>query len=86
MSERLIRENERKELTGIPISSWHEMRKSGLAPPPVRLGAYAIAYPKSELDALIAARIAGKGDDEIRELVTKLVAARSHAFDRFEAA
>lgn len=49
----------------------------GLWVKPVKLGARAIGFPSNEVSALIAARIAGKSDDEIRELVKKLEAARS---------
>jgi prophage regulatory protein len=43
---------------------------------PVALGRRAVGWPASEIDALNAARIAGKSDEEIRELVAKLHAAR----------
>ena len=48
----------------------------GLIPQPISLGGRAIGFPESEIDALIRARIAGKTDDDIRQLVTDLVAAR----------
>jgi prophage regulatory protein len=43
---------------------------------PVSLGGRAVGWPAHEVAALNAARIAGKPDAEIRELVTKLEAAR----------
>ena len=46
---------------------------------PVGLGARAVGWPAHEVAALNAARIAGKSDAEIRELVTKLEAARKAA-------
>lgn len=46
---------------------------------PISLGARAVGWPSSEIDALNAARIAGKSDQEIRELVMKLEAARKDA-------
>ena len=82
--DRLVRERERKEITGVAQSTWYEQIASGLAPPPIKLGKSAAAYPQSELAALNAARIAGKPDDEIRKLVERLVAARARAFDGFE--
>jgi len=48
----------------------------GLWVKPVKLGARAIGFPSNEVSALIAARIAGKSDHEICELVKKLEAAR----------
>ncbi len=45
---------------------------------PVNLGVRAVGWPAGEVSALNAARIAGKTDDEIRALVTKLEAARKN--------
>ncbi len=50
--------------------------KAGLFVPPVRLGLRARGTPEDEVDTLVAATIADKTDDEIRALVTSLVAAR----------
>ncbi len=78
---RLIREPERRELTGIPTSSWYELIRDGLATPGVRLGRYSVGWPASELATINAARIVGHSDDQIRALVKKLVAARANALD-----
>jgi prophage regulatory protein len=43
---------------------------------PVSLGARAVGWPAHEVDALNAARIAGKQETEIRDLVKALEAAR----------
>ena len=48
----------------------------GLFPPPVKFGAKSSAWPASEVNAILAARIAGKTDDEIRALVIELTEAR----------
>ena len=50
--------------------------KAGLYTPPVLIGERSVAWPENEIEAINAARIAGKSKDEIRELVKKLVAAR----------
>ena len=52
---------------------------AGLYVKPVQIGARAVGTPENEVDALNAARIAGKTDDEIRALVLKLEAARKAA-------
>ena len=46
---------------------------------PVALGARAVGWPSDEVEALNAARISGKTDDEIRDLVATLEAARKDA-------
>jgi prophage regulatory protein len=48
----------------------------GMFSPPVRLGARASGWPAHEVDALQEAVLAGKKPEEIRELVSSLVAAR----------
>lgn len=50
--------------------------KAGLMTPPVSLGVHSVAWPEHEIFAINAARFAGKSDDEIRQLVTRLVADR----------
>lgn len=49
----------------------------GLWTKPVRLGPRCVGWPLHEVAALNAARIAGKTDEEIQVLVTKLESARA---------
>jgi prophage regulatory protein len=49
----------------------------GLWTKPVRIGQRSVGWPDYEVQALVAARIAGKTDDEIRDLVDRLHAKRS---------
>lgn len=53
--------------------------QQGLFTSPVSIGARAVGWPAHEVGALNAARIAGKSEKEIRELVAKLEAARKTA-------
>ncbi len=46
---------------------------------PVSIGRRAVAWPEHEIEAVNAAILAGKSDDELRELVAKLEAARKVA-------
>lgn len=48
----------------------------GLFTRPVLIGLRAVGWPSCEIEAINAARIAGKTDDEIRALVVKLEDAR----------
>ena len=50
--------------------------KAGLFVKPVLIGLRSVGTPENEVDALNAARIAGKTDKEIRALVVKLEADR----------
>ena len=51
----------------------------GLWTSPVSLGPRAVGWPDYECDSLTAARISGKTDAEIRDLVIKLESARKAA-------
>ena len=51
--------------------------RRGLMTPPVKLGARISGWPSSEVDELIRAEIAGATPDELRKLVSRLVAERS---------
>ena len=53
--------------------------KNGLFVKPVQIGLRAVGTPEDEVDALNAARIAGRTEEEIRDLVLKLEAARLRA-------
>ncbi len=46
--------------------------QQGLFTRPVQIGLRAVGWPENEVLALNAARIAGKSNDEIRQLVIKL--------------
>ena len=50
--------------------------KAGLFTMQVKIGQRAVGWPDSEVSAINAARIAGKSDAEIRELVKRLHAKR----------
>lgn len=63
-------------LTGTSRSTHYAQIKDGLMTAPVSLSVHSVAWPENEILALNSARIAGKSDDEIRHLVTKLMADR----------
>jgi prophage regulatory protein len=51
--------------------------KEGLFTKPVQIGQRAVGWPSDEVQAINAARIAGKTASEIRELVLRLHAKRT---------
>ena len=57
-TDRFVRERERRELTGVPTSTWYEMMGVGQAPRPVKIGPRAVAWVDSELAEWRATRIA----------------------------
>ena len=65
--------------SGLSRSTIYLRVSQGLWTKPVSLGTRAVGWPSDEVDSLNASRISGKSDDEIRDLVTKLEAARKVA-------
>ena len=65
--------------TGRSRSSTYVDIGDGTCVPQVRIGPRAIGFPEHEIDAINAARVAGQTNDEIRVLVTRLVADRVKA-------
>jgi prophage regulatory protein len=79
MSQQIQRQPQVSAETGLSRATLYQRIKEGLLTPPVSLGLRAVGWPDSEIKAINAARIAGKSDSEIRELVKSLVAARKDA-------
>jgi len=75
MTDTILRLPDVKTSTGLSRSSIYLRIAQGEFPKPVSLGGRAVGWPASEVAALNAARIAGKSNAEIRDLVVKLEAA-----------
>jgi prophage regulatory protein len=67
------------KVSGYTKASYYRLIKEGLQLPFVSLGQRAVGLVAQEQDQVNAARLAGKSDDEIRDLVRGLVAARNLA-------
>ena len=68
-----------KVVTGNSRSTLYLRISQGLFVKPVKLGPRAVGFPQNEVAAINSARIAGKSDEEIRQLVLTLEAARKDA-------
>jgi prophage regulatory protein len=79
MTERLIRFGTVRETTGLSRSTIYVRIAEGMFPPAIPIGPRSVAWRESEISALNAARIRGASDDDIRVLVTELVADRHSA-------
>ena len=79
MTHYILRLPDVKAATGLARSTLYLRIATRTFTHPVSLGGRAVGWPAHEVGALNAARIAGKPDEEIRELVTKLEAARQAA-------
>jgi prophage regulatory protein len=76
MSAIILRLPAVKDRSGYSRSTIYLRISQRLWPRPVSLGARAVGWPASEVDAVNAARIAGKCDAEIKCLVEELEAQR----------
>lgn len=79
MSQRILRLPAVKSESGHSRSTIYLRIAQGLWTKPVSLGGRSVGWPASEISTLLAARIAGKSDEEIRVLVRKLEADRKAA-------
>ena len=76
MTHSILRLPAVKASTGLSRSTLYLRIANGVFTHSVSLGGRAVGWPAHEVEALNAARIAGKPDAEIRALVEKLEAAR----------
>ena len=65
--------------TGKTRTPWYQDIQRGLMTEPVKIGPRAAGWPAIEVQAINQARIAGKTDQQIRELVERLHEARKAA-------
>jgi prophage regulatory protein len=79
MSLRILRLPDVKAESGLSRSTLYLRIAQGFWTKPISLGGRAVGWPDCEVKAINAARIAGKSDQEIRDLVAGLEAARSAA-------
>ena len=68
----LLRQPVVSQATGMARPTLYEAMAEGLFPRPIKCGPKFAAWPSDEIAAINAARIAGKTDAEIRELVAQL--------------
>lgn len=76
-SHTILRRKQVQSRTGLSRSTIYLRIAQGVFTHPVSLGARAVGWPAHEVAVLNAARIAGKSDSQIRDLVAKLEAARN---------
>ena len=79
MVNKILRFPEVKARTGMSRSTIYLRIAERLFSRPISLGPRMVGWPEAEVDALIAARIRGASENELRALVAKLEAARKSA-------
>lgn len=76
MNHHILRLPNVKMATGLSRSTLYLRIAQGLFTHPVSLGARAVGWPAHEVAAINIARIAGKSETQMRELVRELEVAR----------
>ncbi len=76
MNNRILRLPDISAKIGYSRATIYRQIADALWTKPVRLGAKTIGWPANEVEILIAARIAGQTDNEIKALVKQLEAKR----------
>ncbi|MFO1262704.1 MAG: AlpA family phage regulatory protein [Rhodoferax sp.] len=84
MSKAILRLPSVQAESGYSRSTVYLRVAQGLWTTPVSLGPRAVGWPANEIETLNAARISGKTDDEIRELVKELQAQRANALAKVQ--
>jgi prophage regulatory protein len=79
---KLLRMTEVKAVFGYRSnSSIYSLINEGLFPRPVSIQKRSVSWPDNEVKIVCAARVAGKSEDELRELVQQLHSKRINALD-----
>lgn len=73
---KIIRRPEVLDMTGWSKSTLYNRMKDKLFPVPISLGIRSVGFIQSECDAVLNAMIAGQSSEQIKALVTELIAQR----------
>jgi len=76
----IMRRPQVESAMGLARSTIYKMVKLGLFTDPVPIYGRSVGWPLAEVNSINAARIAGKSDREIRDLVEKLHTARKELY------
>lgn len=75
-----------QQMLGRSRSSRERDTRAGLLPPPIRISYRRTGYLRREIAAIVAARAGGATDDEIREIVRRLMSERARRAEALDVA
>lgn len=78
---KFLRKPEARERYGLSNTAFYLRVKEGLLPPPCSLGERAVGFPEHEVTTVIAAMMAGKDKEQLKNLVATLVAQRENIME-----
>jgi prophage regulatory protein len=71
--DRVVREPERRSITGVPTSTWYELQAKGLAPKPFSLGNRIVGWSFNELIAWVEALKRGGTWQSLGEVAERII-------------
>jgi prophage regulatory protein len=71
--DRVVREPERRSITGVPTSTWYELQAEGRAPKPFPIGNRIVGWSLHKLIAWIEARKRGETWQPPGEVAAKVI-------------
>lgn len=74
----LLRMKDTCAVAGVSRPTLYELMAAGLWPRPIKLGEKSVAWPATEVNSMLAARVRGATNDELRALAKTLTEARQH--------
>lgn len=74
----LLRMKDVCTVAGVSRPTLYELMAAGLWPRPIKLGEKSVAWPASEVNAMLAARVRGASNEELCALAKTLTEARQH--------
>jgi prophage regulatory protein len=80
---KILRKAEVIQMTGISNTGLWERTKTGIFPTKIPLGRRSIGYYEHEILAVLNAYAAGRTEEQIKELVTLMIAKRKEQADAF---
>ena len=86
IERRMLRMPDMTAKTGLRGVTVYKHVRLGILPKPIKLGERVSAWLESEVEMVLSARIAGKTNDEIKLLVSGLMAARTAETEASEVA
>jgi prophage regulatory protein len=71
--DRVVREPERREITGVPTSTWYELQAEGRAPKPFKIGNRIVGWSFNQLTEWVEKAKRGEAWQSLGEAAARVV-------------
>lgn len=83
MAIKLMRKEQARALYASGKTHFQNQINKGLIPKPIQIGQRAVAFYESEIQASLAAMVAGYSDEELKEFIKELVEKRKDLISKY---